>query len=1104
MNSKLLEAVKIFKELGWEKATKENVMSLPLGTKEQKKIALQGLKTGDFHEWEFNSKGRAVRKEYIDVDKGYLAIFALRVGVDARRFVNIANSQYSDVLVEAVCSRGEKYVVDFIRFACSSSRRGWEHSASVFGEVAVKLVDKLNLKIPESSEYIKDWSVYAGQALGKKTETSKLNKETAPTFELIERTFEEHIVMGIAVNAPATGPFPKVLLEGVNRGLLQREKAIELIFVGIDSSVRPGDRKAWVEILNELNITDKELVARSEALISILNNGDNAIISTIGTRLILNVDESMLSEVIMSCLSTTTKKGKIEILKSALERDKPENVEIIIPWISMLISDKDKTVSKNAKKLMEKWKINDEEIVEEETEILGLWQRTPKLWECPKFEIKECTQEALTDIASEILNRQGDLYDVVMERFLALLVHLAYNDIENTKLSLKGIKKNEGIFYYIINWTKDEESKYGLDGDDYRGEYQVQEPILARTVVLFSKLGKLPCLLSTPSKDDMTTDLSDIVKRLKLYKENNLEVLESDLHLALTRLDVKTKNDKDIKELKKLDIPILLQSGEAMSINASQAIITYLDNPIETQDINVQGYRVKFNTAVEKSFPEFPNRLHAKYFSYLPTFTVFPLGEDNSFREIRFNEYVYSNMGLKLRQGVRQSKPLTKGVAINLLGAQRPTDVNTTEDYEIAVIEAWERGLLIPNQADVTLLDWSDEPPTNLVAFSKALEKVANNGILSVVWPILDDLVRECLKAPRLIVGTAEIVELALLFLPEVKLAIEKGLADKSVLDLPAIRELALRKGTSRAITTAKKIVESIPYVEVKPKGNTELVMKKPFDEIWKEIKNEKEIIEDNVEITVELAEPESKQKVFLFTLKLPDISDKKFQVVKNGWYYDLESEGQCDAIEVSMDTTLYVDNKENRIWLHWDKKQNKMVVTEHRNWVENKSGPLEDKKNNKSELTISLLTIIIGVLAQSVDEYYAGRLTEDFIKTGDINVKVVKRVMKDLLKSEAVSPSKIIKLLEKKIELLYVLWPMLTESVRVAGEIVEETGKPPVWVNRTLDTVLRYAPYLVEATKRGLISKEDSEWVGLSTIASSKAKSVAVDKAKNLLEILN
>jgi hypothetical protein len=88
----------------------------------------------------------------------------------------------------------------------------------------------------------------------------------------------------------------------------------------------------------------------------------------------------------------------------------------------------------------------------------------------------------------------------------------------------------------------------------------------------------------------------------------------------------------------------------------------------------------------------------------------------------------------------------------------------------------------------------------------------------------------------------------------------------------------------------------------------------------------------------------------------------------------------------------------------------------------------------------------------------------------------------------------------EKDAKLLPLLWPMLTECVKAAGASTAAGEKPPVWVNRVLDIALRYAPYLSEAAKRGLIPKDDARFAGLSEIAASKAKSTAVAKAKNLL----
>jgi hypothetical protein len=143
-------------------------------------------------------------------------------------------------------------------------------------------------------------------------------------------------------------------------------------------------------------------------------------------------------------------------------------------------------------------------------------------------------------------------------------------------------------------------------------------------------------------------------------------------------------------------------------------------------------------------------------------------------------------------------------------------------------------------------------------------------------------------------------------------------------------------------------------------------------------------------------------------------------------------------------------------------------------------------------------------LLAQDGDAvYFAPRMLEKFIENGQIDAHVVRRAAQTLLQSPAVSPAKLVRVLEKESGLLPVLWPMLTESVKAAGSLAASLGKPPVWVNRVLDIALRYAPYLAEAARRGFIPPEDARWVGLSEIAASGVKGAAAAKAHNLLRML-
>lgn len=80
LNPRLDAAVEIFRELGWDKADIADAPTLPLGTKEQEKVALAGLRTADWGEY-----GKVGPNAYdcisaVDVNATMLALFASRRG----------------------------------------------------------------------------------------------------------------------------------------------------------------------------------------------------------------------------------------------------------------------------------------------------------------------------------------------------------------------------------------------------------------------------------------------------------------------------------------------------------------------------------------------------------------------------------------------------------------------------------------------------------------------------------------------------------------------------------------------------------------------------------------------------------------------------------------------------------------------------------------------------------------------------------------------------------------------------------------------------------------------------------------------------------------
>ncbi|MCL2387828.1 MAG: hypothetical protein FWC89_09820, partial [Defluviitaleaceae bacterium] len=1087
MDAKLKIAVEIFKSLGWEDVSPENILTLPIGTPEQKRDALAGLKSG----W-WGGYDEKLHRWHDYFDMGYkvkLVLFAIRVGVTARRANEIIPLFHTnkDMLFAAIKSRGLKFADDYLALLGEYFQFEDYQSKAGNAKFFLRLINELDLAIPQNVNYLNRWANCAAAAMGVDWHyANSLAIEFELDLNTVKQRFPEHIRAGVDLKASATGPwgFANTLTEGVKHEFFPRDEAVDLIFSALDTAVRPNDRVAWISALNALEIRDEEFVMRIQALIPILSLGDAAVIERIAPVLIANADKSLLTEVLLAAFSVTTKKAKKLLLKSALAQDCPENAEEISPWISIFAGDKDKSISTLANKLAEKWKIGVESFDEEES-VEGLWQETPPVWEVPDFELGEVSAENLTELAAMHVSHPAIAHDTDYERFLAMINAVAYQNSDEARAALSGLRGSVAEHLYFVRcWLMGEKSNYG--SDEYYSAYDSfkrfpQVPLNARNYVVTANFGKLPCVLSMPSKVDLTITVPDLVARLELYKKTETNIQEADLFLALTRLDVDTATPENREALQNLKIPIKLQSGKYMkrnlrAITAGKAVLNYLDNPLQEPPMEASKWEYRWqDVSVDVSFAGFPNRLHNHTYTWEnATFpSTFPSFGDIALRSISANYDSFHEQGLIMRQVARRAKPLPAGAAVNFLASMRSPSHHAAEDASWAVKEAWERGLLRPDVADVKYLDWSEDPPSNLAALATALDDIARNGILSVVWPLLDELIGASLAAPRLLAGTAEIAEVIATFLPEVQRATENNLADKIALDLPNIRVLAKRGGSSRAVTTAKKISELLPppIQQETPVEAKEIEMNPPFDEIWK-TPNEGKIIEDGVKVTVDWAQ---EKKSFLFRLILPETPEQEFHVAEMYSHHSIEHQGHITATPTEINAPYkFTGQRGTWVTLYWDTKQKNMVATEMREWK-------NSSRNKRTPLTASLLTIFIGLFAQDNNVYYHDiNALKNLIKRGEINAQVVRNTTVTLLQSPIVSPAKLSRPLEKDITLLPIFWPMLTECIKFAGE----QKKPPVWINRILDISLHYAPYLKEATKRGLIP----DWQGLEEIANLKS----------------
>ena len=1163
MASKLESAVAIYRSLGYEETAYENILSLGIGTKEEQGIAREGLKSGEWVQIKQLSENSYGFAPVIDVDLKKLAVFAVRIGVEAKRAANVIG-RGDEISLQAIMARGENFAIHFISAAESGNRRAWEHSLSVLGMLCLKLLHRMNLPIPESVEYMKDWAAASSVILlGAKKDYLFDDSFTLEKEEILRR-FIEHIEKGISLSMPATGPFPDLLFFGVENHLLSKEAAKEYIFDALYIAKRPGDRKAWVELLDKLGCTEKDFLERAENLIPLLGLGESPLIERFAPVLIENISEELLYPVLISCTSAKVKKTKKMLLNSVLKREKPKSANDFAEWLSLYLQDEDKSIAGLAEKLALSWGLALEQ--EESTkELQGLWRESPELWEVPKFSLGVETAESLTDMVAELSDRKECVEDLLFEQFLALANHIAYKDSEEAKMSLLGISNGDsGILWTLGRWARGiemrpvEESRQRFwQGEKEIVKIEYRELLTMRRELLFRTMGQWPCLLSTPSFEDLSISVEDFLERLSLYQAEKFSyVSEPDLQLALTRLDMETFSKEDrsgyTDKLKEIDLKIQLPSGEFLQdeegkdIMLGELIAAYLQDPyVEPDFFPGETPYWKVELKMPESLKALPYRLS---YSHNALFSIFPNWGDYSLTAVHRDFEVYHGQGIIMRQLARRRKPLSQGALMNWIAVFGRLSDENAEDALKANREAWERGLLLPGLADISYLDWSGGELSNLANLAVAMDFMANEGMLSLVWKAACDTVEQALKMPRILAGTAEIVKFLRDYLDEVIFAVEKKLASKEALEMKAIRILAGKSGSSKAVSYAKEILEKLLSMETEQiqsaknaglrensgrkdhaalnedislindkglrenQGNIKNTSKSniissvetpaDFEKVWLPLPEGKALLEDHVTFRVKAIELRKNEKVFQFDLDLPDDSDCSYRVVISGWLYGLAHEGQVSGTKIDRrgDRNGKLD-AEKEVWLHYDSVQKKIVVSEFRNWRGGNKSPLEGEATPYSKL---FLSFAVALLAQDGDSIYGAKsLFKELVQAGTLSLKTVREITRLLLSYEEISPAKLVRIAEKERELLSICWGMLWECIRDAGAKTAETGKPPVWINRILDICIYYAAYLREAAKRGSISKEDALWPGLLEVANCGTKSTAVKKARELTELL-
>lgn len=754
-DEKLQRAVEVFRALGWQDLPWDALATAPLGSPEQRRIALAGLRSGAWSGWdvlERDESGRATRRGWVvhtDAPQDRLGIFAIRLGVSARRAAEVATADGPGeaATIAAIEARGEEFVADFVSRNLKRGRFGED----VLGRLGELLSYRNGLtSVPASLDIVAVCQLF-GLAPYEK-------KPTLPT-EVLAWRFEERLRRyGQDGRAMNYGPeqIPKA---AVDAGWIDRATALAIALDALPVAPRPVDRSAWCTvILDDLTATDAELATHLDALIGVLATGEAAIVQTLGARLVGAVPEERLDDVLLVSLTTRTAKARRAVLQAALTRDRARPVEpAVIEQLGALADERDRGVAADAQRVLDAWSVSAAPPAPATAPDGSRWRATPAVWDAPRMPATASDAAGATRLAGVVTARPGGLWDVDSERLLATANALAWHDEAAARSALVGmpVRHDEGL-RGLTAWANRSEHAEWYAGKDL---------LTMREMEIARRVGSTPVLLSTPSWVDLRVEADEVVERLRAHVDAGVAVGRADLLVAMARLDPGTVTDAHRSAVAALHVDAVSADGSVHDRSAQDVILARFDS----RTAPVLGAR------------------------------------DAS---VTFSTYdQFADTGLMLRQWARGAAPLGPRMTMAMVLHQITPHERAAEDVARAVDEAWERGLFRPGRADIELLG---TPPARIAAVAGALRELSDLGMAAVAWPLLDDMLVAALEASRLPPGLAGAAVLLGDLAPDAHRAVAAGVADPDVLTVPGLRGLAARSGSSAAVRAAQEAVAAV------------------------------------------------------------------------------------------------------------------------------------------------------------------------------------------------------------------------------------------------------------------------------------------------------
>ena len=571
---------------------------------------------------------------------------------------------------------------------------------------------------------------------------------------------------------------------------------------------RPSQQFALLQIAG-LGLTPL-LTKHLDRFLAALPNADPVVVKFAVEQLLpLGLSEDHLTTLALDVLARKEKGVKRTVLTALRSVNDPS--QDLVEMLTATTTGPDSTAAGLARDLLDGWGV-----ATGPAESLGLWRDPLGIPPEPIDDLDRLLDEVEFN---ELIHRldsdaPGNWVSVEdYERGLAALVALGWAEgrdavAERLHDTLNHGPNTHGMWKQLVQRWLQRVTGRKERGRSPRGAALTRVAIRRCNDVL-DAIGRVPCLLSTPTHKNNRVSWDKFRDRLRRYAEKNVEVLPIDLFVALGRIDRseaapctlpgRVAGGRTVQEVVDLWLSTPAEPGRMSCVPPSifgneqsnqvcRRVRMEGDEPVVAKILKVAGPWDRARRAPERSGE------HDIGSTLLPAHPIWaataaqvnlPFGSSSAWEIIEAIASVF------------HVDPVMALLAFVFASGASPQG---RDEIAGALLSAWDESRLSP---EVLVAAWDsswrqewrdDIAPVKVAAM---LTTLAEAGGLALAWPLLTRIAEELAGMEKLPTGVATVLESVLHLLPEVP----------GKPDLPTVAALAARKGSSKAIKVARQIV---------------------------------------------------------------------------------------------------------------------------------------------------------------------------------------------------------------------------------------------------------------------------------------------------------